>query len=129
MQQAGQLQKIRILVADDHAAVRDGMRRLLQKQPDLEVIGLAGDGQEAVEQALRLQPDVIVMDIGMPRLTGIEATRQIRLRAPHVHIIGWSMHEKSDMAATMRAAGANEYLPKTCPPQELLAAIRQYPTA
>src|SRR5512146_1761114 len=89
--------RIRVLLADDHPVVRDGIRRLLQMQPDLKVVGLASDGAQAVELTLRLHPDVVVMDVGMPGVTGIEATRRIKLLDPRVHIVGLSMYEKSDL--------------------------------
>jgi DNA-binding NarL/FixJ family response regulator len=119
---------IRILLADDHAVVRDGIRRLLERQPDLEVIGAAADGVEAVEQARRLQPDVVIMDVSMPRLTGIEATQRIKEQDPGIRVIGLSMHQTSDVGVAIRQAGAEDFLAKTCAPQDLIAAIRQYAT-
>jgi DNA-binding NarL/FixJ family response regulator len=129
MHQEASSTKIRVLLADDHEIVRNGIRRWLERQADIDVVGTAVDGVEAVEQALRLRPDVVVMDVSMPRMTGIEATRQIRLEAPNIRIIGLSMYENSDAGAAMREAGVEEYLAKTCDPQELLAAIRQCPAA
>lgn len=117
--------RIRVLLADDHPAVREGVRRLLEGQADLKVVAAATDGVEAVEAALRLRPDVVVMDMAMPRLNGIEAIRQIRVHDPHVRIIGLSMHTEPCMAAAMRQAGADDYLAKTCAPQELIASVRQ----
>lgn len=115
---------IRILLADDHAIVRDSLARLLQMQQGLEVVGRAGDGQEAVDLAMELRPDVVVMDITMPRLNGIQATERITAALPHVYIVGLSMHTEADMGAQMKNAGAKAYLPKTAPPAHLIDAIR-----
>ncbi len=115
---------IRILLADDHFVVRDSLARLLQMQPGIDVIGQASDGQMAVELARQLQPDVILMDVSMPQLDGIEATRRVVAESPCVRVIGFSMHHESDMAAAMLKAGAVGYLSKTANPDSLIAAIR-----
>lgn len=115
---------IRVLLADDHAIVRDSLARLLQMQEGIEVVGRAGDGQEAVDLAMTLKPDVIVMDVSMPRLNGIQATSRIKTALPYVCVIGLSMHRQADMAANMKAAGASQYLAKTSAPAELIQAIR-----
>ncbi len=125
MQEPQHAPKLRVLLADDHGVVRDGIRRLLQNQDDIEVVGLADDGLEAVEMAAHLEPDVIVMDVSMPNMDGIEATRQIRQHNSRVRIVGLSMYGKSDVGAAMREAGADDYLSKTCAPHELIAAIRE----
>ncbi len=117
-------QKIRVLLADDHAVLRAGMTSLLNDEPDIEVIGEACDGQMAVELAADLQPDVILMDVTMPRLNGIEATRQIMAQLPRVRIIGLSMHEQESMAVAMRRAGAKAYLTKDGRSEALIDAIR-----
>jgi len=104
--------KIRVLVTDDHALVREGLASLLLPEPDIEVIGEACDGQEAVELALELLPDVILMDITMPRLDGIQATQKIKAQLPEVCVIGLSMYERDDMALAMADAGAAAYLSK-----------------
>ena len=117
--------KIRVLLADDHAVVRDGLARLLGMQPDIAVVGQAADGLEAVELALQLRPDVIVMDVMMPNLNGVEATRRILRDMPEAKVIGLSMHVQEDVAAQMCASGAAVYLSKTSQPPKLLAAIRQ----
>jgi PAS domain S-box-containing protein len=116
--------KVRILVADDHAIVRDGLVSLLQGFPDMDVVGQASDGQAAVDMAWRLQPDVVIMDVSMSRMNGIEATRRIREQIPQIRVIGLSMHAEADMAEQMRLAGAETYLTKSGPPDDLIAAIR-----
>jgi PAS domain S-box-containing protein len=116
---------IRLLLADDHAVVREGLRRLLSYEPDIEVVGEATDGKEAADLAAALRPDVILMDLSMPRLDGVEATRAIRRDQPDVRVIGLSMFEDGPHAEAMRAAGAVDYLPKSGPSDKLLAAIRR----
>lgn len=115
---------IRILLADDHAIVRESLARLLQMQEGLQVVGVASDGQEAVDLAMATRPDVIVMDVSMPRLNGIQATRRIKAALPDVRVIGLSMHAAADMAADMRLAGAAHYLVKTSAPADLIRLIR-----
>jgi DNA-binding NarL/FixJ family response regulator len=116
--------KIRVLLADDHQVLREGLTRLLQEQTDIEVIAQAADGKMAVEQALRTNPDVVLMDIGMPKIDGIEATRRITMALPSVRVIGLSMYEEEDMAAAMYKAGAMDFLSKSGPSDRLLAAVR-----
>ncbi len=116
--------KIRVLLVDDHAVVRQGMANLLGDEPDIEVVGQAADGQEAVELASKLLPDVILMDISMPKLNGVEATRLICNGWPETRIIGLSMYEEADRARAMLDAGAVHYLTKSGPAHELLNAIR-----
>jgi PAS domain S-box-containing protein len=115
---------IRVLLADDHDVVRNGLARLLQTQPGIQVIAQASDGQMAVDLALRAQPDVIVMDVSMPRLDGVEATRRITSQLPGAKIIGLSMHGEGEVADRMRQAGAVTYLAKSSAPEDLVAAIR-----
>ena len=107
--------KIRVMLVDDHAVVRQGIANLLGDQPDIEVVGEAADGQEAVELAARLLPDVILMDMSMPKLNGVEATRIIRNDWPEIRIIGLSMFEEADRAQAMRDAGAVDYITKSGP--------------
>jgi CheY-like chemotaxis protein len=117
-------QKIRILIVDDHAMVREGIASILGQTPDIEVVGEAADGEQAIEQAQRQIPDVIVMDVSMPGMSGIEATRIIHEAQPEIRIIGLSMYEEADRAEAMHKAGAAAYLSKGGPAEELLAAIR-----
>jgi len=115
---------IRILLADDHAIVRDGLSRSLQQQENMEVIGQAQDGLTTVELNRELSPDLIIMDIGMPDLNGIEATRQILRESSEVKIIGLSMHSGKKFVTEMFKAGAKGYLPKDCELDELVDAIQ-----
>lgn len=116
--------KIRILLADDHLVVRDGLARLLERQPDFQVVGQAADGQQAVDLVLRLRPDVVLMDVSMPGLSGVEATRCIVSQVPQVRVVGLSMYTDAGVASSMAEAGAVSYVRKTAPPEYLLAAIR-----
>ena len=115
---------IRILLADDHRIMRQGLRTLLEKQTDIEVVGEAEDGPTAVQLVRELSPDVIVMDIGMPGLNGIEATHRIIAEVPGVKVIALSMHSDRRFVAEMFKAGASGYLPKDCAFEELARAIR-----
>jgi CheY-like chemotaxis protein/two-component sensor histidine kinase len=115
---------IRVLLADDHAVVRRGMAALIEAQPDMQVVGEAGDGQEAVSLARQLAPDIVVMDVNMPVMDGVEATRIIVSELPPVRVVGLSVHTKADMESRMREAGAAAYVDKSGPAEELLAAIR-----
>lgn len=115
---------IRILLADDHKIVREGIRALLEKQPNMEVVAEAEDGRTAVRLARDLSPDVVVMDIGMPALNGIEATRQIVSELPGVKVVALSMHSNRRFVARMLKAGASGYLLKDCAFEELIRAVR-----
>jgi PAS domain S-box-containing protein len=115
---------LRVLLVDDHKVVREGLAALLNEQADLEVVGQAGNGREAVDLACRLGPDVVVMDVAMPLMAGDEATRQIKSQLPGVRVVALSMFEEADMAEAMRQAGAEAYLLKTGPSDKLLSAIR-----
>jgi CheY-like chemotaxis protein/GNAT superfamily N-acetyltransferase len=116
---------LRVLLADDHSVLRKGMADLLQECADVEVVGEARDGQEAVKMALEIKPDVVLMDITMPRMDGIEATRRITSQLPRVRVVGLSMHEEEEAATAMRAAGAQAYLCKSQPSDAILAAVLQ----
>jgi PAS domain S-box-containing protein len=116
-------ENVRVLVADDHRVVREGLITMLQEQPTIKVIGEAADGQQALDLALRMKPDVVLMDISMPVMDGIEATRRITEELPGIRVIGLSMHEQADMAAAMRSAGATDYFSKGTASDHLVEAI------
>ncbi|MDP2950730.1 MAG: response regulator transcription factor [Chloroflexota bacterium] len=118
------MEKIRILLADDHTLFREGVRLLLERQSDMEVVGEAADGREAVELAHRLQPNVVLMDIGMPGMNGLEATRLIHTGDPAVRVLILTMHGTDDYFFRLLEAGASGYLLKEAAPTELLSAIR-----
>ncbi len=121
----GNSRRIGVLIADDHALVREGLGKLIGPEPDIEVVGEAADGGEAVRLADSLRPDVILMDAQMPVLDGVEATAVIHRDHPEIRVIGLSMFEAAERAQTMREAGAVDYLTKSGPPGELVAAIRR----
>lgn len=115
---------IRVLLSDDHRIVREGLRSLLEKEPDLEVVGEAEDGHSTVELARKLRPQVVVMDITMPGLNGIEATRRITEEVPAVKVLALSMHVDARFVERILKVGATGYLPKDCASEELTRAIR-----
>lgn len=115
---------IRIIVADDHQIVRQGLRLLLEAEPDMEVIGEANNGRRVLKLAQELLPDVIIMDLSMPELNGIEATRQILSGVPETKVVALSMHSDSLFVLNMIKAGASGYLLKDCALEELVKAIR-----
>jgi DNA-binding NarL/FixJ family response regulator len=115
---------LRILLADDHPLFRDGLRALLASVDDAEVVGEASTGTEAVERTLDLQPDVVLMDLHMPELNGIEATRQVLEASPHVGVLVLTMVEDDDAVFAAMRAGARGYLVKGSSQNEILAAIR-----
>lgn len=116
--------RIRVLVCDDHALFREGVKTILGTQPDIEVVGEAGDGKEAVELALRLQPDVVLMDISMPVLRGFEAVRRIRKARPGVKVLILTVYDDEDLVARCLDAGASGYVLKDAPPLQLVYAIQ-----
>jgi NarL family two-component system response regulator LiaR len=115
---------IRVLVADDHGVVREGLRSFLALQDDIEVVGEAGDGEEALEAVRRLGPDVALMDLVMPRMDGIEAIRHIRAESPQTRVIVLTSFVDEDKMLPAVRAGAAGYLLKDVEPQELVTAIR-----
>jgi two-component system, NarL family, response regulator NreC len=115
--------RLRILIADDHTIVRQGIRKILEEQPDWEVVAEAGDGRDAVRQALESKPDIAVLDIGMPLLNGIEATSQIVRRAPHVKVVILSMHPDEAYITRALQAGAKAYLLKDSADEDLIRAL------
>jgi two-component system response regulator NreC len=118
------MQKIRVLIADDHAIVRDGLRQLLKSQQDMEPTGEAEDGHQALEKAKTLRPDVILLDIAMPRLSGIEVIGLIREAVPASQVVVLSMHAKETYVQQALAAGALGYVLKASPSLDILDAIR-----
>ncbi|HUA60207.1 MAG TPA: response regulator transcription factor [Verrucomicrobiae bacterium] len=118
------MRRLRVLLADDHNLIRAGLRLVISQEPDFQVVGEAGNGRQAVEMARELKPDVVVMDIGMPDLNGIEACRQILTDLPETHVVMLSMH--SDEGYVLRAlkAGARAYLLKDSAEADLARAIR-----
>jgi CheY-like chemotaxis protein len=118
--------KIQVLLAEDHLVMRSGICAMLSMQADIEVAGEASNGEEAVALARQIRPDVILMDINMPTMNGVEATRIINSELPEIRIIVLSMHEAADQAGAMQQAGAAAYLSKSSSSGALLAAIRCY---
>jgi len=117
-------EQTRIMLADDHKIVRDGLRAVLEKTTDMAVVGGVADGRSAVDQAYKLVPDVVVMDISMPDLNGVDATRQIIKNVPHIKIICLSVHRKKQFVTAMLEAGASAYLLKRSAGEELIEAVR-----
>lgn len=116
--------KIRILLADDHAVVRQGFKMILGSQPDFEIVGEAGNGNEALAMAESLGPDVVVMDVAMPELNGIEATRRLATSSPRTRVLALSMHKDSVYVREILRAGARGYLLKDAIDRDLLEAVR-----
>lgn len=118
------MRSIKILIADDHTIVRQGMRKLLEGYSDIEIVGESQDGDETVEAAERLAPEIVIMDISMPGLSGLEATRQIRKKYPAVKILILTMHAEKEYIFQILQSGASGYLLKGSPVEELVTAIR-----
>jgi len=118
------MERIRILLADDHNVLREGMRLLLERQPGFEVVGEASDGRETIGLVEEQQPDVVIMDIAMPNLNGIEATRRITERSPRVGVVILSMHHDESYVIRSLKAGARAYILKDALKTELVAAIQ-----
>jgi NarL family two-component system response regulator LiaR len=116
--------KIRVLLAEDHVVVREGTRELMRRERDMEVVGEAGDGEEATRLALELQPDVVLMDIAMPKLNGIEATRQIKARCPASAVLILTAYDSDQYIFALLEAGAAGYLLKNTRGRSLIEAIR-----
>jgi two-component system, NarL family, response regulator NreC len=131
------MNKIRVLIADDHAILREGISALLRLQSDIETVGEACNGQEAVEMAKKLAPDIVLMDVSMPLMDGLEATRRIKKDNPKVKVLVLTQHDNADYILSTVKAGSDGYLPKRAVGQDLLTAIRAiyhgntflYPTA
>ena len=115
---------MKILLADDHNVLRKGLRRILEEQPDLEVVGEASDGREAVALNAKLRPDIVVMDIAMPLMNGLEATRQILLRHSDLNVLILSMYSDENYVVQVLRAGARGYLLKDTAEEDLITAVR-----
>jgi len=117
-------QKIRLLLVDDHAIVRSGLRLLFQAEEDMEIVGEAGSGSKALEFVETLQPDLVIMDVAMPGMSGIEATRRIKEISPSTAVLALTMHEDEQYFFEMIQAGASGYVPKRAAADDLISAIR-----
>lgn len=117
-------EKLRVLIAEDHQTVREGVKLLVNSQADMEVIAETGDGEEAVNQAAALSPDLLLMDISMPQMNGLKATKRIRLNNPDLKILILTRHTDDGYLQQLLAAGANGYVLKQSAPNELINAIR-----
>ena len=117
-------EKARIVIAEDHTILREGLRALISSQEDLEVVGEAGDGMEAVRQVEGLTPDLILMDLSMPKMNGVEAIKEIRKRIPETRILALTVHKTEEFILEVLQAGADGYIPKDASSNELMMAIR-----
>jgi len=118
------MSKLRLLLVDDHEIVRAGLRMLFMAEPDMEVVGEVGSGEEALRAVRELNPDVVLMDVVMPGLSGIEATRRLKEANPDVEVLALTMHEDEQYFFEMLCAGAAGYVPKRAAPDDLVSAIR-----
>lgn len=118
------MKKIRVLIADDHTIVREGIRMILTAQPDIEVVGEAANGQEAIDLTRKLRPDVVVMDISMPGVSGINATKAIKAEMPEVNVLALTMHEDETYVFQLLKAGASGYVLKRGAASDLVNAVR-----
>lgn len=115
---------IRLLLVDDHKVVRSGLRMLLASESDIDIVGEAGTAEEAIASILDLAPDVVLMDIGLPDKSGIEATKEIKAKLPDVAVVALTIHEDAEYFFNMLDAGASGYVPKRAAPEELVSAIQ-----
>lgn len=118
------MSQIKLLLVDDHEVVRAGLRMLFQAEEDMEIVGEVGSGLEALQAVRDLTPDVVLMDVAMPGMSGIEATRQIKEANPHTAVLALTMHEDEQYFFEMLQAGASGYVPKRAAPDDLISAIR-----
>ncbi len=118
------MEKIKVLIADDHRVVREGLSAILKTKEEIEVVGEAKDGQEAVEKARALLPDVILMDVSMPRMGGVEATRIVKRELPHIGIVALTMYEEQQYIFDLVRAGATGYLLKDTDSAQIVSAIK-----
>ncbi|MGH2542760.1 MAG: response regulator, partial [Ardenticatenaceae bacterium] len=119
------MSQIRVVLADDHAVVREGTRQLLERENDIAVVGQASDGAEAIRLVEAFQPNVVVMDVRMPRMGGVEATKTIKERFPSVEVLVMTAFEDDEFVFALLEAGASGYLLKTAPVKELIKAIHE----
>ena len=115
---------IRVLIADDHDLIRQALRTVIDEEPDMEVVGEASDGEQAVTKALELQPDAVLMDIQMPKLSGVEATERIKRQLPEVIVLVLTVHDSNEYILRILEAGASGYLTKGIISKDIPAAIR-----
>jgi two-component system response regulator NreC len=118
------MNKLRVLIVDDHALVRAGIRSLIEGQSGFEVVGEAAQGDEVLGKVIQLQPDVVLMDIAMPGMNGIEATKLLKREFPHIHVIILTMHDDEEFFFTLIREGASGYILKDSEPEQLVSAIR-----
>lgn len=117
------MNKLKIFLAEDHLVVREGLKLLINSQPDMEVVGEAGDGQSAITEAFNLQPQVVVMDVSMPELSGTLATRRLKEKAPNIQVLALTVHEDKSYLRELLQAGASGYVLKRAAGNELINAI------
>jgi DNA-binding NarL/FixJ family response regulator len=116
--------RLRVLLVDDHKVVCEGLAAVLSREEDVEVVGCAAEGRQAVDLALELRPDVVLMDVSMPGMNGDEAARQIKTHVPQTRVVAFSMYDEPEKRKRMYQAGAEDYVLKSAESEELLAAIR-----
>ena len=116
--------KLRVLLADDHAIVREGLKALINSHADMEVVGEAAEGRTACAKAAELHPDVVVMDVSMPEVDGVQATRAVRRQCPDVRVLALTVHEERSYLRQLMEAGASGYVLKRCAPEDLVHALR-----
>ncbi len=117
--------RVKVLVVDDHEIVREGIRMVLATDPELEVVGVASSGEEAIEKVRELEPDVVLMDIGMPGLSGFEATRRIRESHPNTQVVALTVHDSEGYVFQMLQAGATGYVVKRAPAEDVIMAVKR----
>ena len=125
MNDEGTAVPMRLLIADDHALVRSGLRTMLRREPGIEIVGEARDGREAVELCRSLVPDIVLMDVRMPEMDGLEATRTVKLECPETVVLMVTMHENRDYMLEAAKAGAAGYVLKDASREELISAVRR----
>ncbi len=117
------MNRVRIFIADDHDLIREGLRALLERHPSLQIVGEASSGREAVREVKKLRPDIVIMDIGLPELNGLDATRQLLRALPHLEVLIVTMHESEETVHKVLQAGARGYLVKTNATRHLVTAV------